>query len=529
VVVGAPGGPAERAARARGCDVIVVPSLSAPVELGPSGFVCVMAATTMPSSADWLDRLIGTLKDGVVAVAPTLLHPRRRWHEATPYDELVRSRGLRLAVNGGAPNLRARDAGAVPRLDDGVDTVDAVTGACALVTRQALDHAGGVPSIDDLDAAMIELCARLQDDGGRVVVSRNVLAIDSSPVMARGDLYEPLASRPTAWRDIVGRHGPTLLRRATAGDPGLRIAVTIGAPSEKVAPRWGDWHFAGALARALERNGHVVRVQTADHADDLAGRACDLHVVLRGLRRVPRVPGQRHVLWIISHPDTIEPQECDDADLVLVASARFAEHLRTQTSTPVEVMLQATDHRRFRRVPARPEHSHDVAVVAKTRDVPRPIVVDAIDAGLRPAIYGTGWESIVDPTLVVAHYVPNDVLPLVYSSVGVLLNDHWEAMRTWGFVSNRLFDALACGTPVISDHMPEIDALFGEAVAAASGPQDLRALTDAILADMPAARARAERGTAVVLAAHTFDHRAGELIELLARYGLLTGAAGGLS
>ena len=63
----------------------------------------------------------------------------------------------------------------------------------------------------------------------------------------------------------------------------LRIALTVAAPSEKVAPRWGDWHLAEAFARALRRRGHVVRVQTLDHADDLAGRACDVHCVVRGL------------------------------------------------------------------------------------------------------------------------------------------------------------------------------------------------------------------------------------------------------
>ena len=52
----------------------------------------------------------------------------------------------------------------------------------------------------------------------------------------------------------------------------------------------------------------------------------------------------------------------------------------------------------------------------------------------------------------------------MYSSVGVLLNDHWQSMHEWGFVSNRLFDALACETPVISDDLPEIAELFDGAV-----------------------------------------------------------------
>ena len=114
-----------------------------------------------------------------------------------------------------------------------------------------------------------------------------------------------------------------------------------------------------------------------------------------------------------------------------------------------------------------------------------------------------------------ADHVDNEVLPTVYSSAGVVLNDHWRTMRAWGFVSNRLFDVLACGTPVISDPVDGIDELFDGAVLEYRTPDELRALVDEVLADPEAARQRAERGREIVLASHTFDHRAGQLLEAL--------------
>jgi glycosyltransferase involved in cell wall biosynthesis len=299
-----------------------------------------------------------------------------------------------------------------------------------------------------------------------------------------------------------------------------RIVLTVAAPSEKVAVRWGDWHLAQAFAAAIRRHGHVVRVQTFDHVDDLAGRACDVHCVVRGLQRVRRTAGQAHVLWVISHPESIDLAECDEADLVLVASARFAASLRARTHTPVETMLQATDVTRFRPVPADPRHAHDVAIVAKSRNVFRPAVADALAAGVRPAIYGSGWEAFVDPALVVSDYIPNEELPAVYASVGVLLNDHWQTMRERGFVSNRLFDALACGTPVISEHLPEIAELFDGAVLTYQDSAALRALVASTLADPDGARARAARGRELVRQHHTFDHRAEQFLDALQRHGL---------
>jgi spore maturation protein CgeB len=108
----------------------------------------------------------------------------------------------------------------------------------------------------------------------------------------------------------------------------------------------------------------------------------------------------------------------------------------------------------------------------------------------------------------------------VYSSVGVLLNDHWQTMRDWGFVSNRLFDALACGTPVISDDLLELDELFGGAVVEYHDAGELRELVEAALADPVAARDRAARGRDLVREHHTFEHRARELLDALRRHDL---------
>jgi hypothetical protein len=307
-------------------------------------------------------------------------------------------------------------------------------------------------------------------------------------------------------------------RRASGARPTgrdrLRIALLIAAPTDKMASRWGDWHLAAALARAFERRGHVALVTPRQHLEDPAVRDVDVELVIRGLEPPPPRRGAMRVLWVISHPEHVTADECDAADLVLVASASFAAHLRERTATPVEVMLQATDHHRFRPVPRQAEHAHDVLAVLKTRDVPRPVVMDAVAAGLRPAIYGTGWEGFVDPSLIVASYVTNQQLPVVYSSAGVVLNDHWSTMRQWGFVSNRIFDALACGAPVLSDDLPEIGELFGDAVLRYRAAADLGELVRDCLASPVAARDRAAVGRDLVLASHTFDHRAEIVVEL---------------
>jgi spore maturation protein CgeB len=87
-------------------------------------------------------------------------------------------------------------------------------------------------------------------------------------------------------------------------------------------------------------------------------------------------------------------------------------------------------------------------------------------------------------------------------------------------VSNRIFDVLACGTPVISDYLPEVHEVLGEAVPMFRAPDELSDIVSADLEDPTVARSRAAEGREAVLAAHAFDHRARELLEHLARHGL---------
>jgi hypothetical protein len=150
------------------------------------------------------------------------------------------------------------------------------------------------------------------------------VVVDERPVRSVRALTEPIDPNSPGWRTVVDRQGPTLLRlaRGFRVTDHLRIALTVAAPSARAASHWGDWHLAQALARGLRRLGHSVHLQTADQVDDPAGRSCDVHLVLRGQTAMTRTQGQHHVLWIISHPESIDLQECHDADLVLVASER---------------------------------------------------------------------------------------------------------------------------------------------------------------------------------------------------------------
>ncbi len=294
----------------------------------------------------------------------------------------------------------------------------------------------------------------------------------------------------------------------------LSFVLKIGAPNRAVAPLWGDLHFAESLARELRRRGHRVLVQTLDEWEDEAGLTFDVVVHLKGLSRFHPKPGQFNVLWSISHPAGLSGEECDGYDLVAVASPLFAEQLRERTRTPVVVLEQATDPWVMYPEP-RAELAHELVYVANSRGVLRPVAAEVQGTKRDLAIWGSGWEGLTDTARVVGEHVPNGELRHVYSSAGIVLNDHWEDMREHGYISNRIYDALACGAVVLSDDVPGLSERFGDAVAIYRSPGELHDSIERLLADPAELRRRGEQGRETVLAGHIFAHRVDELLAVV--------------
>ena len=384
----------------------------------------------------------------------------------------------------GAVNARVFDALAAGTL---------VITNCESGVRELFDEEFPVwSSRENLRAALDEL---LHDDARRAMLVRRY----RETVLT----HHTYAHRAERLREILLEH-----------EQRLSFCLKIGAPNREVAPNWGDLHFAESIARELRRRGHRTLIQTLDEWEDEAGLTYDVVLHLKGLSRFHPKPGQFNVLWSISHPAELTGEECDGYDLVAVASPLFAAQLQERTATPVMVLEQATDPWVMRPDPT-PELAHELVYVANSRGVLRPIARDLLPTERDLAIWGTLWEGLIDTTQLIAKHVPNDELHRVYSSAGIVLNDHWEDMREHGYISNRVYDALACGALVLSDDVPGLTERFGEAVAVYRSREELHELIERLLADPAERRRRCELGRATVLAGHTFAHRVEELLAVV--------------
>jgi spore maturation protein CgeB len=111
-------------------------------------------------------------------------------------------------------------------------------------------------------------------------------------------------------------------------------------------------------------------------------------------------------------------------------------------------------------------------------------------------------------------HLPPDEHPAFYSSSRLTLNVTRRAMAEQGWCpSGRLFEAAACGTPILSDCWPGLDAFFApgsEILTATDTAETVRALD---LTDLELRRI-GENARARVLDQHTAEHRAAELVAL---------------
>jgi glycosyltransferase involved in cell wall biosynthesis len=492
--------------------------------------------------AGWLAALAAALADPTIgAVQPKLLYPDGT---VQTFGTVIGEQGcipyeLYKGLPGDSPHLAA------PR------TLDMVSGACLAIRASDFMALHGFDPIFINGQEDNDLCLRLKTQLGKTccVEPCSIVIHHEGGTPGRGRFAQ--SNRRTfaeRWRDhlkqndteIYSRDGyraqlytpdvpewesaglasfrPILERAATiapataASRQCPSIAIKIACPSEAVREEWGDYHFARSLSQALGRLGCRSRIDYLRSWNE-PDSECEVDLVLRGLGRFVPKPGRPAIMWVISHPELVSPTEIADYGHVFTASSRLAQRWSTETGTPVEPLLQCTDHDLFYPDPADVARNSDVLFVGNSRNVFRPVVRAAIEAGLAPSVYGTRWESLIPLDHIKAALVPNAMVGDLYRQAGVVLNDHWPDMLAAGIISNRVFDALACAAPIISDEIANLPPSFSDFIYR-FGPD--RPIEQCVMQAMTEdAERRAARHTfaEIVRRDHSFDRRAAVILE----------------
>ena len=301
--------------------------------------------------------------------------------------------------------------------------------------------------------------------------------------------------------------------------------IKCPAPDSEKKVRWGDYAYAVALKRYLDRMGKYTVIDL--YEDWNCEEDADVVLVLRG-REFYR-PDRRnekclYIMWNISHPEMVTEEEYQLYDVICVGSLHYAKELQKKITVPVVPLLQCTDTELF--YPDQEAEKHrgkDYLFIGNSRNVARPCVLWAAKDKLPLKIWGAGWKAMLGPdkTMVQDVFIENSDIPALYRSARVTLNDHWKDMLDYQFVNNRIFDALACGLPVISDCCDELREIFPDAVLYYSNQEEFKKCVAQLENDYDAIKARVDAQWPMIKEKYSFEARARELVEIAKKKGSL--------
>lgn len=288
-------------------------------------------------------------------------------------------------------------------------------------------------------------------------------------------------------------------------------SVTINIPTMVGHYGAGDYWIAHDITEMLEKKGYRVDLS---YVNSYFPKQADTTLFLRGRFRLNDfLPKSSHSIYYLLYPQSeITKEEYAmqlevvglGADAIISASKNVAERLKNAVYLP-----QFTNTERF--YPEYDENVKSEVLFIGNYHFKRRAALDVLNKGLPITIYGNFWEDGVAK----GGYVDNRELRKYYSSAKIVLNDMLSGMREGGFISNRVFDATACGALVISEYMPEIEEIYGDSVPLYKTPEELTSLVEYYLAHDEERREKAERAREITLENFTLKNIEGQLERII--------------
>lgn len=296
----------------------------------------------------------------------------------------------------------------------------------------------------------------------------------------------------------------------------MKWIIKNPAPTDWRQNKWGDYHFGRSLTKYLVRQGE--EVETDYYPEWCNNKDADVVLVLRGKYEYEfknRKNNTIYVMWNISHPSKITLDEYNQYDMVLVASNKYYNELKSELNSIIYPLLQCTDTEEFYFKKEYDKYRNNAIFVGNTREVFREGVIWTINSGVPLQVWGRGWTKWIDKSYIKDQYIENEQLGLLYNKSKFTLNDHWDDMKEYGYINNRIFDCLACGLPIISDYHNELVKLFPNEILYYKTEEDLKNCLREMFVNYPQIKRKSMSAIKAINDNYSFKKRAEQLINIV--------------
>jgi spore maturation protein CgeB len=133
-------------------------------------------------------------------------------------------------------------------------------------------------------------------------------------------------------------------------------------------------------------------------------------------------------------------------------------------------------------------------------------------------LFGKNWEKIDKFKNYYQGFISYSNLPKVYASTKIVIDDANKATKKYGAVNSRVFDALACGTLVLTNGKKGAEDTFKGKLPVFNTKTELNNLIEYYLSNNDERTTKIKELQKFVLLNHTYTNRANILKERLNSY-----------
>jgi spore maturation protein CgeB len=260
--------------------------------------------------------------------------------------------------------------------------------------------------------------------------------------------------------------------------------------------------------------------------------------VVNTLLLLKRELGFRAVLHDTHHRAYTNPREILEMDLTEFDGVlAFGEAIRRIYLDALGVQRawvfhEAADTDHFYPVPA--EKQNDVVWIGnwgdeeRTRELEEFLLAPIANLGIKAAVHGVRYptgarEKVAQAGITYRGYLPNLQAPQVYAETALTLHvpRRCYANGLSGIPTIRVFEALACGVPLLCAPWADREGLFteGEDYLCVADGKAMEAEIRHLLSDDKARLQMSERGLRTIRERHTCAHRAQQFLEICEELG----------
>ncbi|MDB4954403.1 MAG: a-glycosyltransferase, Glycosyltransferase Family 4-like protein [Myxococcales bacterium] len=232
----------------------------------------------------------------------------------------------------------------------------------------------------------------------------------------------------------------------------------------------------------------------------------------------------------VTAPDEIERYDLSHYDGVLAFGGVIRDLYRERGWAPrAWTWHEAADVRTFKPLPDIAREGDLVWVGnwgdgERSTELQEMLIAPVVALKLRARVHGVRYpeearDALAGAGITYAGWLPNFDVPAVFARYAVTVHvprrPYVDALP--GIPTIRMFEALACGIPLVSSPWHDTEGLFaaGEDYLVARDGDELRCFLRAILCDRDFAADLANHGRDTILARHTCAHRVDALLDIV--------------